>query len=78
MPGAPGRPLTCGRCGVTLEATPGKAERFDATDCVIVGFLDCPHCAAAYVYIRALDPGERQRFDAIGSRTRTENKLPGM
>jgi hypothetical protein len=49
------RPVTCGKCGASLSLADGRAERYDPVDRVIVGFLDCPTCDAAYVYIRRDD-----------------------
>jgi uncharacterized C2H2 Zn-finger protein len=48
---------------MNLRRVPGRDERADSSDGVIVGFLECPRCGASYVYIRRDDgstaPGVR-------------------
>jgi hypothetical protein len=46
------RPVVCGKRGASLVAVAGHDERRDPVDPVIVGFLECPQCQAAYVYMR--------------------------
>jgi predicted PP-loop superfamily ATPase len=53
------RPQRCGRCGGSAFRWFG--ERLDTIDDVIVGFGDCLHCGAQYVYKRAPTAG-----DALG------------
>lgn len=46
------KPTTCGHCGAPLAKVAGRDERWDIHPGVWVGFLDCPACGQAYVYIR--------------------------
>lgn len=48
------RPTRCGRCGASLAAARAHDEALDVDGHVVVGFLECPTCVAAYCYQRAV------------------------
>ena len=49
------KPIVCGSCGASLVTVLGHHERVDIDGREIVGFLECPHCGASYVYQRPID-----------------------
>ena len=49
-------PTICGRCGASLTKAPVRQERWDVTDRVWAGFVDCPACGTVYVVVRKGPP----------------------
>ena len=45
------RPNVCGRCCQILIRVKARNVEWDEVDRKWVGFLDCPRCGAAYVFI---------------------------
>ena len=45
------RPNICGRCGALMIRAKARGLEWDEIDRVWTGFLDCPRCGAAYVFI---------------------------